>query len=74
MEEDHIDTVYVRIAQENRDQKYDCFEQGHMYHLKRIMGKHSHDVVGWRLHHHKRKGNKSERNLAIALMKSNEEM
>ena len=72
VEEDEIDTVYVRFACEDKDCKYDCLNPSDMLSLKYIIRKHSHRVVGWRLHHHHR--NEFDRALANAIMNSNDEM
>ena len=47
VEDDEIDTVYVRFACEDKDRKYDCLNPSDMLSLKYIIQKRSHRVVGW---------------------------
>ena len=67
--ERQIDTVYVRFADEPRDRMYDCWKPSDMKELRDIIAGHYRNVVGWRLHNHKRE----EKNIAAAkaIMKGN---
>lgn len=53
-EDNEIDTVYVRFANENEDRMFDCTEPTQMLHLRDIIASRSPLVVGWRLHHNHR--------------------
>ena len=59
-EDNEIDSVYVRFANEDEDRMFDCNKPTHMLDLKDIIASHHPLVVGWRLHHHRR-NDKNER-------------
>ena len=64
-ENNKIDSVYVRFANENEDRMIDCNKPTHMLDLRDIIASRSPLVVGWRLHHHHRndKNEKAARKL-----------
>ena len=72
VEDNQIDTVYVRFAWEDKDRKFDCMKPSDMLNLKYIIGERNPRVVGWRLHHNHR--DEFDLALANAIMKSNEEI
>lgn len=52
--ENKIDTVYVRFATKDEDDCFHCENLIDMMKLKWIIKNTGPNVVGWRLHHHKR--------------------
>ena len=72
VEDNQIDTVYVRFAWEDKDRKFDCMKPSDMLNLKYIIGERNPRVVGWRLHHNHR--DEFDLALANAIMQSNEEI
>ena len=54
VEDDSIDTVYVRYCVNEDNQMFDCHEPYDMIALERIMIERNPSVRGWRLHHHHR--------------------
>ena len=59
-EDNKIDSVYVRFANENEDRMIDCNKPTHMLDLRDIIASRSPLVVGWRLHHHHRNDKNEE--------------
>lgn len=59
-EDNEIDSVYVRFANENEDRMFDCNKPTHMLDLRDIIASCSPLVIGWRLQHHHR-NDKNER-------------
>ena len=55
-EDNKIDSVYVRFANENEDRIIDCNKPIHPLDLRDIIASRSPLVVGWRLHHHHHNG------------------
>ena len=53
-DDNEIDTVYVRFADENEDRMLDCAKPTNMNTLRDIITSRDPIVVGWRLHHHHR--------------------
>ena len=64
-EDNEIDSVYVRFANEDEDRMFDCNKPTHMLDLKHIITSRHPLVVGWRLHHYRRndKNEKAARKL-----------
>ena len=54
LDNDTIDTVYIRSVGEDEDRMFDCHEPMDMINLERSMRERSPSVVGWILHHHHR--------------------
>ena len=50
----YIDTVYVRFANKDGDDCFHCEKLTDMMKLKWIIKNTGPNVVGWRLHNHKR--------------------
>ncbi len=71
-EENEIDTVYVRYANEDEDRRYDCAKPSHMEQLEYIISNRDENIIGWRLHHH----HWEKKNLAAvkALLQHDEEI
>ena len=71
-EENEIDTVYVRFANEDKDRMFDCLKPSDMLSLKYIIGERNPRIVGWRLHHHHR--NENDMAIANEIMNSSEKI
>ena len=69
-EDNQIDSVYVRFANENEDRMINCNKPTHMLDLRHIIASCSPLVVGWRLRHHHR--NDKNEKVARKLMEQDE--
>ena len=67
LDDNEIDTVYVRFADENEDRMLDCAKPRDMNTLRDIITSRDPIVVGWRLHHHHRE--EKNKKVARSLMK-----
>lgn len=70
-EDNEIDSVYVRFANENEDRMFDCNKPSQMLDLRDIIASRNPLVVGWRLHHHHR--NDKNEKVAKQLMEQMQE-